>query len=70
MIIDVCLPFHHKKMGKVFMGRYIIFKGDLIGIKLSTASDMNHYGFSSWPRHRAKLCKVSILGKDSNILIG
>jgi hypothetical protein len=64
------LPFFDESSSRTFLGRYIIFKGNLVGIRLSTNVDRLGPQFSAWPRHKAKTATIKTLAKIRSILIG
>lgn len=69
-IIDLCLPFHDEASRRTYLGRYIIFRGAIVGLRLSTRVGGLAPEFSSWPRHRATTAAIRAHSKAYNIPIG
>jgi hypothetical protein len=71
LIIDLSLPYHDEHCSnRTFQGRYIIYDGVLLGVKLNTAMGKVGSAYSPWPRHRAKQVELKLMGKESSFIIG
>ena len=50
IILDVYLPYHFQ--GKNYEGRYVIYCGQLLGIRLNTMTSNKLKKFAKWPRKK------------------
>lgn len=41
-VVDLCLPFHEQSSGRTYLGRYIIFKGQIVGLRLTVKTQEHH----------------------------
>ena len=69
-VVDLCLPFHEESSGRTYLGRYIIFKGQIIGLRLSTRVGTLAPEFSCWPRHKTSVASIRASSKTYSIPIG